>query len=106
MSRGEVYLCTFKAPDKPRPVVILTRNEFIPRLNSVTVAPITTTVRWIPSQVILNQEDGVSEICAVNLHNVQTVPKQRIQSGGPITVLPSEKMAAVARALRFALDLG
>lgn len=59
MKRGEVRWYTFKAPDKRRPVLVLTRDTAIGFLNSVTVAPITTTIREIPSELYLNQEDGM-----------------------------------------------
>ena len=54
MNQGDVYWYTFRAPDKRRPVLILTRNSAIPFLTGVTVAPITTTVRGIPSEIFLS----------------------------------------------------
>ena len=71
MKRGEVRWYTFKAPDKRRPVLILTRNRSIGVLNAVTVAPITSTIRDVPSEVILDEDDGLLNECAANLHSLQ-----------------------------------
>jgi len=101
MKWGEVRWYTFDPPDKRRPVLILTRNSAIRFLNALTVAPITTTVRDIPSEVLLSHEDGLPTDCAVNLDYIQTVPKVRL--GALITAFPSAKMAEVQRAISFAL---
>jgi mRNA interferase MazF len=103
MKRGEVYWYVFKAPDKRRPVLILTRTSAIGYLNALTVAPITTTIRDIPSEVFLSQEDGLLTDCAVNLDNIQTVPK--LQIGSLITSLSPFKMREVSQAIRFALGM-
>ncbi len=67
MKQGDVYWYTFRAPDKRRPVLILTRDSAISFLTGITVAPITTTIRSIPSEVLLTPEDdGMFEKCAVN----------------------------------------
>ena len=104
MRRGEVRWYRFAAPDKRRPVLLLTRNSIISSLGEVTVAPITTNVRGIPSEVALSVDDGLPRDCAVNCDHVQTIPKQRL--GATVAALPSEKMSDVAAALRFALELG
>jgi len=80
MKQGDVYWYTFHAPDKRRPVLVLTRNSAISYLTSVTVAQITTTIRGIPSEVLLTPEaDGVFDDCVVNAHNIQTKsPAQRV----------------------------
>jgi mRNA interferase MazF len=103
MRRGEVKWYTFKAPDKRRPVLILTRNSAIGFLNALTIAPITTTVRDIPSEVFLSRADGMFTDCAVNLDNIQTVPKAKI--GSLITILSAVRMEEVQKALAFALGL-
>lgn len=77
MRRGEIRWYTFKAPDKKRPVLILTRNSILDVLDEVTIAPITSTIRHIPSEVILTPEDGLPETCAVNLDHVQTIAKAK-----------------------------
>ena len=104
MVRGEVRWYQFSAPDKRRPVVILTRDSIIPSLGELTVAPVTTRIREIPSEVVLSRDDGLPRECAVNCDHVQTVPRGRL--GATISRLSEEKMQSVATALRFALDLG
>lgn len=101
LNRGEVRWYTFARPDKKRPVVILTRNSVLEYLGEATVAPITRTVRGIPSEVPLGPDDGLPEPCAVNLDHVQTVARARL--GALITTLPLQRMAEVREALLFAL---
>lgn len=101
IERGEVRWYAFEKPDKQRPVVILTRNSAIPYLNSVTVAPITRTIRSIPTEVPLDERDGVKSSCVINLDHVQTIPKKKI--GSFITKLSHQKMALLREALSFAV---
>ena len=104
MKRGEIRWYTFSRPDKKRPVLILTRDSVLGYLGEVTVAPITTTVRDIPSEVFLSRvEDRMPRDCAVNCDHIQTVQKRKI--GALIGTLSEAKEAAVARAVTFALDL-
>lgn len=102
MIRGDVLLFAFPFPDKTRPVVILTRDSVGPSLTKVTVAPITSTVRGLPSEFLLDESDGMKTLCAVNLHGVMTVPKAQL--GKRITTLDARQMEAICRALRFALQ--
>jgi mRNA interferase MazF len=101
VNRGDVCWYTFKAPDKKRPVLVLTRNSAIAVLNSVTIAPITSTIRNIPTEVILTKDDGLPGTCSANFDNVQTVPKKNI--GGRIARLSGRKMREAAAAVSFAL---
>jgi len=103
MERGEVRWYTFAEPDKTRPVLILTRSSAVRYLNAVTVAPITTTIRHVPSEVQLSLADGMMNTCAANFYNLQTVPKSKI--GAWITTLSAERMAEVEKALLFALGV-
>lgn len=103
MRRGEIRWYPFAKPDKKRPVLILTRDSALDYLGEVTVAPITSTVRDIPSEVALSEADGVRHVCAINCDHVQTVSKGKI--GALITTLPPVKLAAVGRAVRFALNI-
>lgn len=103
MERGEVRWYTFVKPDKTRPVLILTRNSAIRYLNTVTVAPITTSIRGVPSEVQLAVSDGLMTDCAANFYNLQTVPKTQL--GAWITTLSSQRMAEVDQALQFALGI-
>jgi mRNA interferase MazF len=103
VKRGEVRWYTFKALDKKRPVVILTRSSVIEYLGEVTVAPVTSTVRDIPSEVPLGKNDGMPRECAVNLDHIQTLSRARV--GRLIAVLSPEKLVQVKKAIQFALDL-
>jgi mRNA interferase MazF len=102
MKRGDVCWLEFPKPDKKRPVLVLTRDSIRDLLHEVTVAPITSHVRDIPSEVALTPEaDGVPRPCAVNLDHVQTVPAARL--GARLTHLDAARMDDVRRALMFAL---
>lgn len=103
MTRGDVCWYTFKAPDKKRPVLVLTRNSAIAVLNSVTIAPITSTIRSIPTEVILTKDDGLPNTCAANFDNLQTVPKSSI--GDCIARLTARRMREAAAAASFALGV-
>jgi mRNA interferase MazF len=103
MKRGEIRWYKFKAPDKKRPVLILTRDFILDYLGEVTVAPITTTVRDIPSEVFLTKQDGMKRDCAINLDHIQTVSKGKIES--LITALSADKLQQVSDAIQFALNL-
>jgi mRNA interferase MazF len=91
----------FSRPDKKRPVVILTRDSALEFLGEVTVAPITSTIRDIPSEVLLTSADGMPMDCAVNLDHLQTVSKGKI--GSLITTLSAGKMRQMRASLLFAL---
>lgn len=101
IARGEVRLCRFPRPDKQRPVLILTRDSVLPFLSAVTVAPVTSTVRGVPSEVRLTVEDGMKGPCAINLHNVITVSKAHL--GRRVAALGPERLKEVCNALGFAL---
>jgi len=103
MKRGEVHWADLDYPDRRRPVIILTRDSAIGYLSNVTVAPVTTSIRQIPSAVRLGPEDGLTEDCVANLHNLFTISKSKI--GSLITVLGETKMAQVEEALLFALGM-
>ena len=103
MKHGEIRWYKFANPDKKRPVLILTRNSILEYLGEVTVAPITSTVRDIPSEVFLSKPDGMPRDCAINCDHLQTVSKGKI--GALITSLPPTKMVDVGQAIRFALDI-
>ncbi len=101
MRRGEIRWYKFSKPDKKRPVLLLTRDSIIEYLHEVTIAPITSTIRCIPTEVVLTEADGVPHSCAVNCDHLQTVSKGKI--GPVITTLSVEKMKQVGPAVRFAL---
>jgi mRNA interferase MazF len=84
-------------------VLILTRDSAIAVLNSVTIAPITSTIRSIPTEIVLTTDDGLPDTCAANFDNIQTVPKANISA--PIAHLSASKMQAAAGAIGFALGI-
>ncbi len=101
LARGDVRLYKFAPPAKQRPVVILTRDSSIPYLSTVTVAPITSTIRGVPSEVLLDEKDGMKRRCAVNLHHAITVSRQCL--GRRVCQLSPARMDEVRAALRFSL---
>jgi mRNA interferase MazF len=101
IARGDVRLYGLARPDKKRPVVVLTRDSAISYLSTVSVAPITSTIRGVPSEVILGEEDGMKAACAVNLHNTITVSQDRL--GKRVTRLHGLRMKEICVALRFSL---
>ncbi len=103
MKRGEVRWYKFKHPDKKSPVVILTRNSILEYLGEVTIAPVTSTIRDIPSEVLLSRLDGMHNDCAINCDHIQTVSKSNV--GSMITSLSKEKLSEVRDAINFALNL-
>ena len=103
MKHGEIHWYKFLSPDKKRPVLILTRDSVLKYLEEVTIAPITSTVRDIPSEVFLSPADGMPQNCAANCDHLQTVSKGKI--GSLITSLSHAKMIEAGHAVRFALDI-
>jgi len=101
MKRGEVRWYVFSRPDKRRPVLVLTRNSALDFLGEVTVAPITTTIRDIPSEILLTKMDGMPRDCAVNFDHLQTVSKGKI--GSLIATLSSNKMQQMRAGVLFAM---
>ncbi|HEY3242881.1 MAG TPA: type II toxin-antitoxin system PemK/MazF family toxin [Phycisphaerae bacterium] len=104
IERGEIRWYRFPRPNKRRPVLVLTRDSAIDYLGEVTIAPITTTVRNIPTEVLLTPKDGMPRECAINLDHVQTVAKRNL--GGFIATLKGSRMIEVRDALLFALGFG
>ena len=82
-------------------MLVLTRESAMPYLSSATVAPITSTIRDVPSEVRLSEADGMKGVCAVNLHNIVTVSKAHL--GRRVATLSDERMRQVCAALGFAL---
>jgi mRNA interferase MazF len=101
VKRGEVWRYRFRPPDKLRPVVVLSRPEVIGLLHTVMVAPVTSTVRGVPSEVAVGVAEGLKHPCAINLDHVQTIEKARL--AGYVGSVSSEKMREVCRALAIAV---
>jgi len=103
MQRGEVWWAELPAPAGRRPVVLLSRDEAYRVRELVTVAPVSTRMRRIPTEVVLSRAEGMPRRCTVNLDTLTTIPRRTLARR--ITTLPPSKIAAVERALRFALGL-
>ncbi len=80
---------------------MLTRDTAIEYLSRVTIAPITSSIRGVPSEIVLDESDGMKGPCAVNLHNVVTIPKSQV--GKRVGQLSAERMKQLCSALRFSL---
>lgn len=100
-ARGDIRLYHFAPPDKARPVVVLTRDSALGYLSTATVAPITSSIREVPSEVRLDEEDGMKALCAVNLHNTVTVSQQGL--GKRVAHLTPIRMKELCAALRFSI---
>ena len=101
MNRGEIWNFRFDRPDKQRPVLILTRQEMIKVLHTVSVAPLTRTIRGVPSEVVVGTESGLKQPSAINLHHIVTVPKSELRRF--IGTVSQETLQQVKEALLFAL---
>ena len=97
MRRGEIRWYTFQLPDKRRPVLILTRDEVIERLNEIIVVPATRTIRGLMIEVVLTMEDGMPAACALNFDHVALAQRSRI--GPVLCTLPETRWVEVRSAL-------
>lgn len=104
VARGEIWYRRFGAPDKRRPVLVLSRPSALSVLHTAIVAPITTTVRGIPSEVPVGVDEGLKQPSVVNLDHVQTVEQSSLTSfAGTVS---ARKMTDVCRALAIATGCG
>lgn len=72
-AQGEIWWA--EAEDRRRPVLVVTRSEAVPVLNRILVAPVTRTVRRIPTELPLDADDGLPEPCAASFDNLQPIRK-------------------------------
>ena len=98
--RGEIWLYRFSPPDKRRPVVVLTRSDVLPLLRTAMVAPITSTIRGLPSEVTVGVDEGLKNDSAINCDHIQTVQQRLLHRY--VGSLSDEKMHQVCRALAIA----
>lgn len=103
MRRGEVWWAALELPAGRRPVVLLSRDEAYSVRSLVIVAPVTTRVRHIPSEVPLGVADGMPHDCVANLDTITTLPKDCLQNR--VSVLRPEKLQEVEAAIHFVLGL-
>lgn len=97
MTRGEIRWYTFRIPDKRRPVLVLTRDEVIDRLNEIIVAPVTRTIRGLRTEVLLTEEDGMPAASAVNFDHLSL--GQRDRFGSVLCTLSEQRWPEVRKAL-------
>ncbi|MEW6300487.1 MAG: type II toxin-antitoxin system PemK/MazF family toxin [Thermodesulfobacteriota bacterium] len=100
IARGDIWTYEFRRPDKRRPVLVLSRSEAIAVLHTVLVAPVTSTIRGLPSEVVVGTAEGLKHDSAVNLDHIQTVERARLSRY--IGHLGGGKMRAVCRAIAVA----
>lgn len=103
MKRGEIWWVELPPPTGRRPVLLLSRNEAYAIRALVTVAPVTTRTRRIPSEVNLGPEDGLPQRCVANLDTITTIAKSSLRER--LTTLSSDKLREIEAALHFALGL-
>lgn len=100
IARGEIWLYRFAAPDKRRPVLILSRPSLLEVLSTATVAAITSVHRGSPIEVSLGIEEGLKAESVVNLANVFTV--RQVDLIRHVGLVSSSKMAQVCQSLALA----
>ena len=101
MNRGEVWWG--EVPDaRRRPFLVMTRTRANPVLNSVLAAPVTRTVRGIPTELTLGPDDGMPTDCAVSFDNLRVVPKAYLVARQ--CTLEPLRLVEACRALRAAID--
>ena len=103
MKRGDIWWADLELPAGRRPVLLISRDEAYTVRELVTVAPITTRIRGIPSEVPLGIEDGLPKPCVINLDTITTIAKASLSER--LTTLNTEKQKAVEDAIHFALGM-
>ncbi len=104
VKRGEVRWYTFRVPDKRRPVLVLTRDEVVDRLNEMIVAPATRTIRGLKTEVVLTPDDGMPTVCALNFDHISLAQRDRI--GPALCALPEARWSEIRSALLVACGFG
>lgn len=99
--RGEVWWGEIEGIGR-RPFLVMTRAAAIPVLNSVVAAPVTRTIRNIPTEVILGPDDGMPTQCAASFDNLRVVPKSHLLER--VCALDAIRLRDVGEALRAAVD--
>lgn len=95
--RGDLWFADIPG-DKRRPVVVVTRSSVLPRLTTILVAPVTTRVREIPTEVQLGPAHGLARRCVANFDNILPLPKERlVQRVGRLGGADLRRLCAAAR---------
>ena len=100
LKRGEIWLYTFKDPDKRRPVLIISRQAALRFLRTALIAPVTSTIHGSPAEVLIGVAEGLKHPSAVNLDHVQTVEQSLLHQF--IGTVDADTMRRVCRALAVA----
>jgi len=103
MRRGEIWWAELEPPAGRHPVVLLSRDEAYAVRSLVIVAPITTRIRHIASEVLLGTDDGMPRDCVANLDTITTIPKDCLSDR--LASLSPQKLKEVETAIHFALGL-
>jgi mRNA interferase MazF len=103
MKRGEIWWAEMDLPAGRRPVLLLSRDEAYSVRELITIAPVTTRIRNIPSEVRLGLEDGLPRPCVINMDTITTIAKASLRER--LTTLSPEKQKAVEIALHFVFGL-
>ncbi|GMU63215.1 MAG: hypothetical protein AMXMBFR34_49780 [Myxococcaceae bacterium] len=101
VTRGDVWLYEFKASDRRRPVVVVARQDAVDLLPAILVAPVTSSIRGLPSEVVLDERAGLKHPSAVTLDALQCVEKSRLRQH--LGTVPPAAMRALCRALAVAV---
>ncbi len=103
MKRGDIWWANLPPPAGKRPVVLVSRNEAYKIRELITIAPVTTHIRGIPTEVALTTKDGLPRRCIVNGDNLTTIPKAWLEKR--IAALNPLKLQQLDTGIKFALDL-
>ena len=103
MNRGEIWLANMLAPDKPRPVVLVSRESAYENRELITVATVTTHVRDIDSHVPVGRYEGLDRESAMNCDQLSTIHRSQLRRR--LAKLPPAKIAELNDALRYSLGL-
>jgi mRNA interferase MazF len=104
VARNDIFWADLGPPAGRRPVCVLTRDAAIPLLNTLTCAPITRTIRGIPTEVPVGPQHGLPDRGVITCDNVITIAKTGLDDS-PVGKLDSVTRAKLDRALRYALDI-
>jgi mRNA interferase MazF len=103
MKRGEIWWAELEPPAGRRPVVLLSRDDAYSVRSLVVIAPVTTRIRSIPSEVFLGTADGMPQDCVANLDTITTIPRDCLKSR--LSILNAKKMKELEEAIHFALGM-
>jgi mRNA interferase MazF len=95
--QGDIWWA--EAEDKRRPVLVVTRSEVVPVLSWILVAPITRTIRGIPTEIALDQEHGLDVSCVASFDNLQPIRKTFLVSRTGSLPFPQQRICRTLAAM-------